>query len=111
MLQNVMMAGRTVELRVGGQTYRVVSSASESELAHLAGVVNDHLAHIAATDRPASAQALVLTAIALAHELENERERYAALAARTRDTLGRILERVDATLGADARVEDTSANA
>lgn len=93
------MAGRTVQLRVGGQTYRVVSSASDDELRRLAAVVDEKLASVSPPGRVVSPQAMLLAAMALAHELEQERSRAALVTARARGAFGRMLERVDAALG------------
>src|SRR5438093_227378 len=98
------MRGRTVELRVGGQTYRVVTSATEAELAHLAGIVDRKLAQVTGANRAPSPHSLLLAALALAHDLEEERARASALVERTRESFGRILSRVDAALG----VEDSA---
>jgi cell division protein ZapA len=93
------MAGRTVQLRVGGQSYRVVTSASDDELQRLAAVVDAKLSAVVPPGRPVSPQAMLLAAMALAHDLEEERARGAASAARARSAFGRMLERVDAALG------------
>ena len=92
------MAGRTVQLRVGGQAYRVVSSATEEELGRLAAIVDDKLRSLVPPGRPMPPQALLLAALALAHDLEEERARGSELSGRARDAFGRILERVDAAL-------------
>jgi cell division protein ZapA len=91
-----------VQLRVGGQSYRVVSSASDDELRRLAAVVDEKLAAVCPPGRAVTPQAMLLAAMALAHELEQERSRTAHLAARARGAFGRILQRVDAALGAPA---------
>jgi cell division protein ZapA len=93
------MAGRTVQLRVGGQTYRVVTTASEEELQRLAAVVDQKLASVVPPGRAITPQAMLLAAMALAHDLEEERERSAAIAAKARGAFGRMIERVDAALG------------
>ncbi|WP_437316278.1 cell division protein ZapA [Sorangium sp. So ce385] len=93
------MARRTVQLRVGGQTYRVVTSASDEELQRLAAVVDQKLATVVPAGRAVTPQAMLLAAIALAHDLEQERSRTAMIAGRARDAFGRILQRVDAVLG------------
>jgi len=86
-----------VELKVGGQTYRVLASAEDATLRRLADVVDAKLrehggAHVA------SPQALVLAAIALAHDLEEERARRASLESRSRKMLRSLLARIDAAL-------------
>jgi cell division protein ZapA len=97
------MAGRTVQLRVGGQTYRVVSSAGEEELQRLAAIVDRKLTEIVpghgGSGRVIKPEAILLAAMALAHDLEEERARSAASTARARGAFGRMLERVDAALG------------
>jgi cell division protein ZapA len=100
------MPGRTVHLRVGGQTYRVVTSASDEELQRLAAVVDAKIATVVPPGRAVTPQAMLLAAIALAHDLEEERARSEAVKTRARGAYGRLLERVDAALaegaGADA---------
>ncbi len=91
-----------VELRVGGQTYRVVASASEEELRRLAAVVDARLRAITPPGRQVSPQALLLAAIALAHDLEEEKSRNQKLATRSREMLGSILTRIDAAIGSVA---------
>ena len=94
------MSGRQVQLRIGGQTYRVVTSASEDELHRLTLMVEEKLTQIAGPGRVVNPQALLLAALALAHDLEEERARHTDQVARTRVAFGRMLERVDAALGA-----------
>jgi cell division protein ZapA len=104
----MVMAGRTVQLRVGGQTYRVVTSASDDELLRLAAVVDEKLAAVVPPGRAISPQAMLLAAMALAHELEEERSRSADVAARARSAFGRMLKRVDAALGTAVEGEEAS---
>ena len=92
------MAGRAVQLRVGGQSYRVISSASDDELARLASIVDAKLAAVVPPGRPMTPQALLLAAMSLAHDLEEERARAGAIAGRARDAMGRLLARVDEAL-------------
>lgn len=89
---------RTVELRVAGQNYRVVSSASEDDLRRLGAVVSSKLVEIAGKGRAPPPQAMLLAALSLAHELESQREANQGLRKRTRDLLERVLTRVDAAL-------------
>ena len=93
------MAGRTVQLRVGGQTYRVVTSASDEELQRLAAVVDQKLASVVPAGRQVTPQAMLLAAMALAHDLEEERARTTKVTQRARGAVGRMIERVDAALG------------
>ncbi|MDC0749780.1 cell division protein ZapA [Polyangium mundeleinium] len=94
------MGGRQVQLRISGQTYRVVTSASDDELHRLTLMVEEKLTQVAGPGRMVNPQALLLAALALAHDLEEERARHTDQVARTRIAFGRMLERVDAALGA-----------
>ena len=91
-----------VELRVGGQTYRVVASADEAELRRLADLVDERLRQHAGL----GPQAMLLVAMSLAHELADEREKRQKLEQKTKGLLASMLARVDAALTADeARTE------
>jgi cell division protein ZapA len=90
--------GTPVELRVGGQSYRVLASADEADLRRLADVVDQRLRSITQPGRQVSPQALVLAAIALAHDLEEEREARRAAEQRSRQMLSALLQRIDAVL-------------
>lgn len=101
---------RAVELQVGGQRYRVVSSASPEELERLARVVDDKLVSLVAPGRPMTPQAILLAALALAHDLEEERQRSASLAEDARSAVERLLGRLDETIASvDATVGRPSA--
>ena len=89
---------RTVELRIGGQSYRVVSSASAEQLERLAAVVNRKMSELTPHGRADGAQRLLLVALALAHDVEEERGHHHALRDRTREFLGQLLGRVDSAL-------------
>lgn len=91
------MDRHTVSLGVAGHTYKIVSSAEPKELQRLAAVVDakvDKVAH----GRGMSPQAVLLAALALAHEVEEERGKREAIERRTRDLLRRVLLRVDDAL-------------
>jgi cell division protein ZapA len=92
------MARRTVVLTIGARDYKVVSSASEDELARLAETVNAKLAELGPPGRPEPPQALLLAALALAHDLEEERLRARSLERKSRDMLRRVLVRLDGVL-------------
>ena len=95
------MERRTVELRVGGEKYRVVSSAGEDELRRLAEAVSAKLRQVAPTARTQPPQAvMLLAAMALAHEADEERSRRESLERRTSDLLRRALAAIDEALGA-----------
>lgn len=92
------MDTRPVQLRIGGQSYKVVSSADEEELQRLAGAVSAKVAELTPSGKTAPPQAVLLAAIALAHELELERARRLALEQRARDMLRRVLVHIDDAL-------------
>lgn len=88
------MDRRTVQLRVAGQTYKVVSTAEQGELLRLAATVDAKVSEVS-RGRAAHPQGVLLAALALAHELEEERNRREALERRSRDLLRRVLLRID----------------
>jgi cell division protein ZapA len=92
------MERRSVEVRIAGQSYRVVSSAPEQELRHLAERVEGKLGELAPRGRAQPPQAMLLAAMALAHEAEAERARRESVERRTRDLLRRVLVRIDDAL-------------
>jgi cell division protein ZapA len=91
-----------VELRVGGQTYRVVATAEEADLHRLADVVDDRLRKLTAPGRSVSPQSLLLAALSLAHDLEDERNRRVRSEQRAREMLSSLVARIDAALEADS---------
>jgi len=91
-----------VELRVGGQTYRVVATADEADLHRLADVVDERLRKLTAPGRAVSPQSMLLAALALAHDLEDERNRRLQLEKRSREMLSGLVARIDAALEADS---------
>jgi cell division protein ZapA len=95
------MERRTVSVRVGGQSYKVVSSAPDDELARLAAMVDAKLLELMPSSRATSPQAMVLVAMAFAHDLETERGRRRTLERKSRDMLRRVLVRVENALDSD----------
>jgi cell division protein ZapA len=91
-----------VELRVGGQTYRVLATAEEADLHRLADVVDDRLRKLTAPGRVVSPQSLLLAALSLAHDLEDERNRRIRSEQRAREMLNSLLARIDTALEADS---------
>ncbi len=87
-----------VELRVGGQSYRVVASTDEAELQRLAEVVDSRLRDLAGPGRALAPQSLLLVAMALAHDLEKARARTQEVEARSKQMLTSVLQRIDALL-------------
>ena len=96
------MSRSPVELSVGGQTYRVVASAEESELHRLADVVDAKLRELVAPGRHVAPQTILLAALSLAHELEDERRRHLEIERRTRERLSSLLGRIDTVLAETA---------
>jgi cell division protein ZapA len=92
------MERRTVQLRVAGQTYRVVTTATDGDLKKFVGVIEDKLVEVSPRGRSIHPQALLLATLALAHDLEEERARAHRIETRARETLSRLLERIDAAL-------------
>src|SRR4051812_40464937 len=92
------MDRRTVTLQVAGQSYKVVSTAEEADLQRLAATVDAKIAEVVPKGRAIPPQAMLLAAIALAHELEEERGKREALERRMRDVLRRVLVRIDDAL-------------
>jgi len=95
------MERRPVDLRIGGQSYRVVSSASEDELRRLAAQVEAKIHALTPPGKAAPPQALVLAALALAHDVEAERGRRESVERRSRDMMRRVLVRVESALDSD----------
>lgn len=91
------MSSQPVELKVGGQVYRVVSSADATELQKLARTVDSKLAEITG-GKAADARGLLLAAMALAHDLEEQKHRADRLANRARSSMENLLVRVDHAL-------------
>lgn len=92
------MARPAVEVNVGGQLYRLVASSGEQSLQRYAGVVNERLRELTGSERPAHPQAMLLVAMALAHDLEEERAARIAAREHSEAMLRSLLERVNAAL-------------
>ncbi|MGO8998351.1 MAG: cell division protein ZapA [Polyangiaceae bacterium] len=95
------MSRRTVVLTIGSREYKVVSSATPDELSRLAETVSTKLASIGQPGRLDPTHGLVLTALALAHDLEEEQARSRGIERRSRDMLRRVLMRLDSVLDVD----------
>ena len=92
------MERRTVQLRVAGQTYRVVTTAPDADLKRFVSLVEQKLAEVSPRGRVPSPQALLLAALALVHDVEQERGRADRVETRAREALGRLLTRIDDAL-------------
>jgi cell division protein ZapA len=102
----MLMSGTPVELRVGGQVYRVVASSSEDELKRLAEIVDARLRTLTGAGRQVSPHTLLLAALSLAHDLEEERARRTKLESRSREMLGSLITRIDAAISATAERQE-----
>lgn len=98
MLPSPAMSRAPVELRVGGQSYRVIASAEEAELLRLAGVVDARMRELAGPGRAVAPQSLLLVAISLAHDLERERRRREVAEEKSKEMLREVVSRIDALL-------------
>ncbi len=87
-----------VSLSVGGQTYRIVASVPEDELRRLAGVVESRVRTLVPQGKSVPPSVLLLVAIALVNDLEEERGKRQAIEVRSRDLLRRLLARIDDAL-------------
>jgi cell division protein ZapA len=105
------MERRTVQLRVAGQTHRVVTTATDGELKRFVATIEDRLAEVSPRGRAVHPQALLLAALALVHDLEEERERSRRIEARARESLSQLVERIDAALEAGEDAEEPSPTA
>ena len=92
------MARPAVEVNVGGQLYRLVASSGEQSVQRYAGVVNERLRELTGSERPAHPQAMLLVAMALAHDLEEERARRLEARIQSEAMLREMLDRVNAAL-------------
>lgn len=104
------MQTRPIKLEVGGQSYKVVSSADEVELQRLAEAVDAKVAELTPDGKAAPPQAVLLAAIALAHELEQERARRASVERRARDMLRRVLLRIDDVIDSTSDASSASSS-
>ena len=103
------MSDKAVELNVAGQTCRVVTTADKTELEMLAAMVEDKLRTILAPGRPLTTQAMLLVAVALAHDVHEERNRREAVTVKAKQSLAQILERVNDVLDqSEAVIKDRS---
>ncbi len=92
------MDRRTLQIRLAGQSYRIVTTAGDDDIARLSAVVEQKLAEVNPRGRLVAQQALVLAALALAHDLEEQRDRARRTEVRAREALTRLVERIDEVL-------------
>lgn len=92
------MGREPVEVVVGGKPFRLVTSADEASLRRFAATVDAKLRQVSPPGKPIPPQAMLLVAIALAHDVELERERRHSVTRRWRESLRALLDRVDSML-------------
>jgi cell division protein ZapA len=92
------MMRAAVEVHVGGQLYRLVASSGEQTIQRYAGVVNERLRELTGSERTSHPQAMLLVAMALAHDLEQERAQRASERSNTEQQLRQLLGRVNEAL-------------
>lgn len=93
------MPNEPVELNVGGRVYRVVTSADPAEVQRYAAAVQKRLREVTGSDSPQHPQALLLAALALAHDLEQEVQRRREVEESTRQNVQSWVTRVEQVLG------------
>jgi cell division protein ZapA len=89
-----MAQPEAVDVQVGNKNYRLVASADRATLLRLAGMVDTKLRSVGSRHP----DALVLTAIALAHDIERLEAENRRHVARSRQMLNTLLARVDDAL-------------
>jgi cell division protein ZapA (FtsZ GTPase activity inhibitor) len=92
------MAGRAVQVTIGGQRYRLVTSASDERVRELEAVVNEKLHQLVPPGRAIPTNALLLVAMGLANDLLELRAVGSGSSAQTREALIRMLGRVESAL-------------
>jgi cell division protein ZapA len=91
---------QTIELRVGGHTYRVVSGGAPEEARRLAAIVDERIARVVPKGKTMTPeQAMLLAALSLAHDLVELEGAATSMSAELRQSLTRVLTRVDEVLG------------
>lgn len=88
---------QTLTLQVAGRSYRITTTASEDDVRRLASVVDLRTQELFQGRTP-NADALVLTAISLAHDAEKERRSTEELRGLVRTQMAALLEEIDAAL-------------
>lgn len=89
-----MQRGTPVDVRVGQKSYRVVSSSDPKTLERLSGLVEEKLTAVGSRHP----DALVLAALALAHDIDRLERENNQLRHRLRERLTALVARVDDVL-------------
>lgn len=83
---------RTIKILIAGQPYQVRSDADEAYVQNLAEFVNTRVSALLGNRHVATQSDMVLTALQLADELQNERQAQARLRGQVRHHSQRMLE-------------------
>lgn len=97
---------RTVTVSLGGQRYRVVTTGTDEELAHLVGMVERKAREVGGR-RGFTPDCVLLTAIAFAHEAEAERARAERILEKASELAGGLLREIEDVVGEDAEEDGT----
>lgn len=89
---------RTAVFSVAGKAYRVITTASDDEIAVLSRLVDERLRGISG-GRPVTLETAVLVAMSFAHDAELNKVRAEQVEQDARNVMGRVLERIDSALG------------
>jgi cell division protein ZapA len=100
------MERRNVQLRVGGQSYRVLTTATDAELKRCVAAIDERLNEVNPKGRAPHPQALFLAMLGLVNELEEARAAATLAQAAARETLDGVLRRIDAALEEGAGRDD-----
>jgi cell division protein ZapA (FtsZ GTPase activity inhibitor) len=89
-----------LEIVIGGQSYRLFSDAEPSKLKRLAAIVDDQVNACDPLRKLSPNQALLYAALTLAEQLDQDRSARLSFETQTRESLEKILHRIDATIDA-----------
>lgn len=89
---------RTAVFSVANKAYRVITTASDEEIAVLSRLVDERIRGISG-GRPVTLETAVLVAMSFAHDAELNRTRADQVENDARSVMGRVLDRIDSALG------------
>jgi len=92
------MPASPIDLTVAGQRYRIVTPAEPDDIHRLVAVLEERLAALQLPSRFTPPQKLLIAALALASDLEEERLRHRETQNRARESLTNLLQRIDQAL-------------
>ncbi len=87
-----------IDLTVAGQRYRIITPAEPEEIHRLVSLLEDRLASLQLPNRFTPPQRLLIAALALASDLEDERLRHRETQRQARESLTNLLQRIDHAL-------------